>query len=1533
MLDNYIEILQQYKNPKLQYLFSSLPLPNQWQLFQTANKIDVLNSQTDYLIDLYHYREIPKLLLKDQIERLPEEFQHDLNQEEFILMLARVLEFPPSHLPFLINGTRILYDQICWLNQIHKVNFSTFLSFYIICESEAKDMPESFLPYTNDQRAFLKHFQEFEKDDFGFRFSKNQDITHHQNPIKKVFYCQDSIFSLDQMSDNIQIFDSETIELKKTISCTSTKHKTNFLGSLSKTISQKTINILDIFFADSPKILGACCQDKTISFWTLTNKFQQEYSFSTEKYGLQVQIAYLESIKAWITINRENQIYQWSFTQLIESNDSKAISFANSSVGTAVLLPYKGAQINYIKEISLLNQLFICTTEEIQKKSDNTDKIFKTIEKRIHVWNPIKWHAFSDIKLPNKGSSVHTITYSPKLDVLFTVGFNDDVLLWKFDEGNENYNQFHKLTIREQIENQRIENNTVSAIEAFDEYGMLISLDNKGIMRCWDIESWEIIYRFNLECEIINTISQILKLNQGKFIVTTQRLKVLQFPRSQPRKVKVRFKPRLMQCFSQRVYVSSNNQLIGFNWNNAYIEEKVEMANEQEKVDSGIEILFFFTHWDVTIIITNDAILHIIKDRFRNNQKGKKDFLEYPLFENKQIEGCQFHYLYSQLTCWNKSILRIFQSQYISKQLHFTKIREMDARGHIQKVVNCCERDIIGVLMKNNILNFIQYSTMKTTSSVTTEDEIADFFLFNDYRCLAIIHQKRIVFYSHQDYALFQPKYFVRTDSISHILNLNYESLDKILDIYVPNHFKYKNIQFFKQQEANNQFKYNEDVKKDFSVLQQIKELKQKNEECNFLEVKGTGLVKFKRTVKKILDMIRKNSLDELHRISILERQSIIDSSNQPSQILDLDSTLIRRNGQYISNIKIDYELQPVDLNQYTYSKVYIYEDFHYQYFLCQNSNPIVLSNIQSKIVEKFQQIKDPYLNKDDNTKIIVSFNSSDEIFLDYKEAEEVILTKVEIDHNSINPQIINFYDHLLLITFGKEDNALKFWDVTCLKSLKQLIVDKEYLNLKPSQVSSILKLKELQEYNQTHEIKSQEQMVSQKTKDLQSLIKYKTKHLGSTNLGDSPYLQAEYILPLELRLKWNLKDFNSLYRINQMKETFNYMLKMLYNYQEANKYQIYQQQLQINNKMMLQQKIKSGSQLDLYFSDDLHDHPQLPKLYLTQLQIKPDPPPNTPFPKVSKVDKKADINFQVISSILRKSDSDQQDQNNTEKKLRMSVHLSPKGKIKKLNKKKEKDKDSGRENQKEKERDQNKEKEYYDEGLKQKTDDQVQYERFDQFIKGAPKKIVQLNKQLNELYYPPFEKEQKLLEIEKRKQRQKPDLQVTTNKKTGIQLIKFSHRATDEEKRKFLMNYSFEEVAIKQSQSLREISAKHVDKSLTPFKDYLKETRSIKLNNPIKAKVKLSLLKQNDNVSDILDTNQTMEDQVKEEMVGLKLIKRNHRAKIKDELKYILDADLKKFSSQDSFAEAINDSQRNRSLTPLKEYLISKSKSKKQLY
>ena len=48
---------------------------------------------------------------------------------------------------------------------------------------------------------------------------------------------------------------------------------------------------------------------------------------------------------------------------------------------------------------------------------------------------------------------------------------------------------------------------SVSAVECFDEYGLLITVDEDGMMRCWDIEKWRIAYRFNLGGKIKNTIS------------------------------------------------------------------------------------------------------------------------------------------------------------------------------------------------------------------------------------------------------------------------------------------------------------------------------------------------------------------------------------------------------------------------------------------------------------------------------------------------------------------------------------------------------------------------------------------------------------------------------------------------------------------------------------------------------------------------------------------------------------------------------------------------------------------------------------------------------------------------------------------------------------------------------------------------------------------------------------------------------------------------------------------------------------------
>lgn len=164
MLQNYIDLLRQYQDAKVSLLFSSLPLPNYWQLHATANRIDTVNSNTDYLVDLYHYREIAKLFKLQEIELLETHFRHDLSQEEFILMLIRVLELPPDHLPYIVNGARQLYELICWKFQIAKVTIAAFLTIYFTQQQESKpDLDDMALA------GSLKRFEEFKKDKYGFK--------------------------------------------------------------------------------------------------------------------------------------------------------------------------------------------------------------------------------------------------------------------------------------------------------------------------------------------------------------------------------------------------------------------------------------------------------------------------------------------------------------------------------------------------------------------------------------------------------------------------------------------------------------------------------------------------------------------------------------------------------------------------------------------------------------------------------------------------------------------------------------------------------------------------------------------------------------------------------------------------------------------------------------------------------------------------------------------------------------------------------------------------------------------------------------------------------------------------------------------------------------------------------------------------------------------------------------------------------------------------------------------------------------------
>jgi hypothetical protein len=123
--------------------------PNKWVTSEWANRIDgiilqnkneqdVANNQ-DYLVDLYHLKEIARLLTLENIQQLRVEFAEfdikgvGLNMEEFVLLLLKIIRIDnKQHIQFLVNGIRCLYNAITTKYNEPRVTFKSFLNYYFV---------------------------------------------------------------------------------------------------------------------------------------------------------------------------------------------------------------------------------------------------------------------------------------------------------------------------------------------------------------------------------------------------------------------------------------------------------------------------------------------------------------------------------------------------------------------------------------------------------------------------------------------------------------------------------------------------------------------------------------------------------------------------------------------------------------------------------------------------------------------------------------------------------------------------------------------------------------------------------------------------------------------------------------------------------------------------------------------------------------------------------------------------------------------------------------------------------------------------------------------------------------------------------------------------------------------------------------------------------------------------------------------------------------------------------------------------------
>lgn len=497
----------------------------------------------------------------------------------------------------------------------------------------------------------------------------------------------------------------------------------------SKVHKVKPIRLLDIYWSASQKAIAACCQDMKIAFWTANNKFQGEYCFPTDKFGIQLKIYFIEITQTWITVSQHNKIVEWRFINQIDSSNTSNILknndnqmnqtlgsgslFTYSSIAEGTVWPFKAnGKISIIKEIQQLKKLLI-----------------SSFDRTITVWSPLRNQPFVTIEIPSGFSSAHSLAFSTRMNFIFSAGFDQCLMIWALDEINQDYNKIGKIEVSEP-------GVSISALECFDEYGLLITLDESGMMRCWDLEKWRIAYRFNLGCQIKNTISQVVRLDLGRFIVVTSRLHVFEFPTKHPRKVKSKFQPlkeMLYNMNKNQIIVGSANEIFFFNINNAIVEEKYNMENSTLS-SNMLQFQFYPGCNQVFSINSQGQINQIIHKGDKSEEPAKEtsqqinnvddikqminkkaEDSQHTHFDHK-MQNCSYNWTNEIFYGWNDKEVKIFKGVLNPlNSFKFQKVRSIDFQGDqiISNVKVVCERNVIAILMKSGIIYFVSFSELK----------------------------------------------------------------------------------------------------------------------------------------------------------------------------------------------------------------------------------------------------------------------------------------------------------------------------------------------------------------------------------------------------------------------------------------------------------------------------------------------------------------------------------------------------------------------------------------------------------------------------------------------------------------------------------------------------------------------------------------------------------------------------------------------------------------------------------------------------
>ena len=229
-------------------------------------------------------------------------------------------------------------------------------------------------------------------------------------------------------------------------------------------------------------------KDFLLIFWDATDKFQFEKIFSTAAYcsDFQSNIWYIEYLNQWITTDKSHSLHIWDLEQEIK-------------IRSVVFPKVEGALIEVIA-LEILNVLAISSTD-----------------KQITMWEPNRDQVVLSIKFEMGG--IHSMVYSDIYQIFFTSGYDDKISMWSIHPVYYDNHLTTKLVGHTSM---------VTAIQIIEKTPMLVSSDDSGHIRIWDIRNFNCIQTLEFGSKLI--ITKLVDLfRYGKLAFVGARVSFIDF--------------------------------------------------------------------------------------------------------------------------------------------------------------------------------------------------------------------------------------------------------------------------------------------------------------------------------------------------------------------------------------------------------------------------------------------------------------------------------------------------------------------------------------------------------------------------------------------------------------------------------------------------------------------------------------------------------------------------------------------------------------------------------------------------------------------------------------------------------------------------------------------------------------------------------------------------------------------------------------------------------------------------------------------